>query len=101
MKTRAPVAQIEWSNHCQWNFERREHGVLELWETVGAVEPRRIFAWALDHLENYQQFLLVLLQKFKMTSGRLPEVVHAIIAVQNVFARAHMDQVSSEAQPDS
>lgn len=92
----SPVAEIGWSNHCQWNYQLLDNGALELWETVGAIEPKRIFGWYSGHLDNYQEFLLVLLQKYKMASGRLPEVVHAIIAVQNVFARAQIAKADAE-----
>ena len=92
----APLTFVSWSNHCQWDFMVRNKNVLELWETTGEVEPRRIFGWDLNDLNNYQQVLLVLLQKYHRSSGSLPQVVWSIIAVQNAFARTQL-----EAQPDS
>ena len=96
----APLTRVNWSNHYQWDFMVRDRGVLELWETTGEVEPKRIFAWALDHLDNYQQFLLVILQKYHKSSGALPQVVWSIIAVQNAFARAQLTKTENVVETD-
>ena len=86
------LSTVVWNGHSQWSFVRTGK-VLTLWFHEGEAEPKKLQAWSLVHNENYEQFLLVLLQKFHSTPKQnLTDVVRTIIIVQNAFAMAIMEQ---------
>ena len=98
--TTSVVATIRWNDAKQWSFVR-DGRALTLYDLVGELPPNRIFAWDLQEITNYQQFLLVLLQKFHQHPVRsLPETVNATIAVQNAFARAQLTKTENVVETD-
>jgi len=89
------ISTIVWDGHNQWSYviPTEDSTVLQLWQHVGAAEPKKLYAWNLTQNTAYQDFLNFLLQKFHMSTKQLlKDTVTTIILVQNQFTLAQMKE---------